>query len=270
LAFGSDHTGGVMKWRRRAHSFTGARTLLHVAALTVFAVTAVACSSDQNDALCGPSVSIGVVASSIAIGQYEFDETDAGTSLRLDVLTAINQLNIIQDDASPDVQQQTIVLEDQFQKFLDTADTLDWNDSAMSSDVSIDGVVAQLNSDEGVFAVTTADSYIATVCGDGVTDVGGDGAGLPTLPAPVIPSPTATDPSMEMVNSDADAQALGDTVATLFGLNLPPSMALCLGRTLSEISDVTTGNASASEYEAQFQSAFDACGIDFQIQNSDR
>jgi hypothetical protein len=259
-----------MNWRQRAHSVKDVRKLLSVAAVSVFAVTSASCSSDQNDALCGPSISIGTVASAIAVGQYEFDETDAGSSMRLDVMTAINQVNIIQENASQDLQLQAVFLLDQFQKFLDISDGLNWNDLMMSSEVAIDGIVAQLNSDEGVFATTTVDSYIATVCGDGTRDVGGDGAGLPTLPAPVIPSPLATDPPMEMVNSDADAQALGDTVATLFGLNLPPSMSLCLGKTLSEISDVTTGNASASEYEAQFQSAFDACGIDFQIQTSDR
>jgi hypothetical protein len=238
--------------------------------LCVFALTFVACSSGQNDALCGPSASIGTVASSIAAGQYEFDETDAGSSLRLDVLSAINQLNIIQDGAAQDLQQQLRLLFDQFQGFLDIADSLDWSDVSMSSDVGIDGIVAQLNSDEGVFATTAADSYIAATCGDGATEVGGDGEGLPTLPAPVISSPTATDPPMEMVNNDTDALALGETVATLFGLNLPASMSLCLGKTLSDISDVTTGNASASEYQAQFQSAFDLCGINFQIQTSDR
>ena len=222
------------------------------------------CGSADNDALCGPSRSVGAVASVIAIGAFEFDETDGGSSLRLEVLSALSQLEVVVDNAEPDLVSQAEILKRDFERFLDVADELNWDDIAMSNDVVIDDVGVDLNSDAGVYATSAVDSYISGECkfenGESVTD----NPALPTLPAPAIPSPTATDPPMEMVDGDEEARALGETIAALFGLELTPDLSMCLGKTMSEIPDGTT-TASPSEYQAQFQRAFDACGIEFQI-----
>lgn len=258
------HTVGHMVERGKRIRASLLKISLLGAAFTLLFVGS-SCSSNDSDALCGPSNSIGVIASAIAVGQYEFDEMDGGTSLRIDVLTAIGQLAIVVDDGGQDLAAQAQLLNVEFQKFLDIADSLEWNDTLMSSDLRIDAVIVVLNSDSGVFATTAVDSYIAAECGrnDGGVDSGG--AGLPTLPSPAISAPTATDPPMEMPNDNADAQAIGETVAALFGLQLPAEVALCLGQTLSAMSDVTAGNATSAEYQAQFQLAFDLCRIDFQI-----
>jgi hypothetical protein len=91
----------------------------------------------------------------------------------------------------------------------------------------------------------------------------GEDAGLPTLPPPAISSPTATDPPIEMLDVDNEARALGETIAALFGIDVESEVALCLGRALSEITD--TSERNAAEYQAQFQRAFDVCGLDFTI-----
>ena len=243
--------------------FTWSKVVRGVVVMPMIFLVA-SCGSSSNNALCGPSRTVGSVASTIAIGLFEFDETDGGSTLRIDVLTAITQLDVVVDEAPDDLQQQATLLKTEFEQFLDVADDLNWDDVAMSSDVVIDDIGADLNSDAGVYATTAVDSYISTTCNTG-NDIGeSDGAGLPTLPQPAIPSPTATDPPMEMVDGDQEARALGETIAALFGLELTPELAMCLGKTLSEIPDVSS-SASPDEYQAQFQRAFDLCGIEFQI-----
>ena len=75
-----------------------------------------ACSSTE-DALCGPEESVGVVASAIAIGQYEFDETDGGATLRLAVSAALNQLEIVTDEATTELAAQATVVKNYFETF---------------------------------------------------------------------------------------------------------------------------------------------------------
>ena len=255
----SDNTGAMPKLLAAVRR-NGMMPVMCV--VMILALGATACSSN-SDALCGPDQSVGVVASSIAIGQYVFDETDGGSAMRLSVLSAINQLDIVVDDSSDDLREQASIVKEQFDEFLNVSDELLWNDSLMSNDVRIDAVVTELNSDAGVYATTAVDSYIAGECDLEPSDELGIDTGLPTLPPPPISAPTATDPPIEMLNVDNEARALGETIAALFGLEIESEVALCLGRSLSEVPDGS--GQSAAEYQAQFQSAFDACGIDYSI-----
>lgn len=229
-------------------------------AVTVFGVSA--CSSN-SDALCAPDQSVGVVASAIAIGQYQFDETDGGATLRLAVLSSLSQLEIVAVEAPTELSEQSVIVKDYFETFLEVSDELLWDGVLMSSDVRLDDVVSGLNSDSGVYATTAVDSYIASECVD--LDSGGfdPDPGLPTLPPPPISSPTATDPPIEMLDVDNEARALGETIAALFGLEIESEVALCLGRALSEVADAS--GQSSAEYQAQFQVAFDACGLEYTI-----
>lgn len=235
-----------------------------VVAGVVFAIVmgTSSCSSD-SDALCAPTQSVGVVASAIAVGQYQFDETDGGATLRLAVLSSLSQLEIVADKAPTDLGEQSVIVKEYFERFLDASDDLLWDDVSMSSDVRIDDVVSGLNSDIGVYATTAVDSYIVSECADGNPNGFDPDPGLPTLPPPPISSPTATDPPIEMLDVDNEARALGETIAALFGLEIESEVALCLGRALSEVAD-TSGQSSA-EYQAQFQIAFDACGLEYTI-----
>jgi hypothetical protein len=228
------------------------------------ALLASACASDE-DALCASGQSVGSVTSAIAVGWYDFDETDGGSALRLQVLTGIEQLDIVSEEASDDLALQAQLVQDMFVRFLDVSDELEWNDSVMSNDVRIDAVIADLNSDAGVFATTAVDSYIANACGSDVGVLSTDDGGLPTLPPPPMSSPTATEPPIEMLDVDKEARALGETVAALFGLNVESEVALCLGKTLSEVTDTSRVNSDPAEYLSQFQIAFDICGVDFEI-----
>lgn len=255
----SDNTGAMSLSGQRLRDSCMRAMLVTVCGLPVLLT---ACSTTQ-DALCGPDQSIGIVASAIAVGQYEFDETDGGATLRLSVSASLNQLETVIDDATEELSAQAIIVKEYFESFLNTSDELLWDDSLMSSDVRIDAVVVGLNSDEGVYATTAVDSYIAGECDDGSYSGLGEDPGLPTLPPPPISSPTATDPPIEMLDVDNEARALGETIAALFGLEVESEVALCLGRSLSEVAD-RSGQSSA-EYQAQFQVAFDACGLDYTI-----
>ncbi len=255
----SDHTGAMQLLRHQVRYLRVPTSMVVTCAL---AVSLSACSSSVS-ALCGPEESVGEVASAIAIGQYEFDETDGGASLRLAVSAALNQLEMVADETTAELAAQATAVKGYFESFLNVADELLWDDSLMTSDVRIDSVVAGLNSDDGVFATTAVDSYIAGECDEQLSGSLGSDAGLPTLPPPPISAPTATDPPIEMLDVDNEARALGETIAALFGLEVESEVALCLGRSLSEVAD-RSGQSSA-EYQAQFQVAFDACGLDYTI-----
>lgn len=255
----SDNTG-VMQSSRRQESFRHMVSMMVVTGILALGLSA--CSSSES-AICGPEESIGVVASAIAMGQYEFDETDGGATLRLAVSAALNQLELVVDDTTSELATQATVVKTHFEEFLNAADELLWDDSLMSSDVRIDSAVAGLNSDEGVYATTAVDSYIAGECDEQSSGEIAADAGLPTLPPPPISAPDATDPPIEMLDVDNEARALGETIAALFGLEVESEVALCLGRSLSEVAD-RSGQSSA-EYQAQFQVAFDACGLDYTI-----
>jgi hypothetical protein len=240
------------------------QSLLFLGGVVPAMLVLASCASD-SDVLCSSDQSVGVVASAIAVGLYEFDETDGGSSLRLDVLTSIAQLDIVRDKSGDDLSSQAVLVKSQFETFLNVSDELEWNDLLMSSDVRIDAVVAQLNSDPGVFATTAVDSYIASECGAAMGVVPDGDSGLPTLPPPPMSAPTATEPPIEMLDVDKEARALGETVAALFGLTIESDVALCLGKTLSEVVDSSRVNSDPNEYVAQFQIAFDLCGVDFKI-----
>lgn len=255
----SDNTGAM---RVSCHRVRTRRVSLMIIVTCVLGFGLAACSSSDS-AFCGPEESIGVVASAIAIGQYEFDETDGGSALRLAITASLNQLEKVTDEATSELASQARIVKDYFETFLNASDELLWDDALMSSDVRIDAVVAGLNSDEGVYATTAVNSYIANECDEETSGSFGVDEGLPTLPPPPISLPTATDPPIEMLDVDNEARALGETIAALFGLEVESEVALCLGRSLSDVA-VRSGQSSA-EYQAQFQVAFDACGLDYTI-----
>ncbi|MFI0460716.1 MAG: hypothetical protein ACH36C_01575 [Ilumatobacteraceae bacterium] len=88
-----------------------------------------------------------------------------------------------------------------------------------------------------------------------------------TLPMNPIPSPTATDPTMNTVNDTSELSVIGKMVATQFGLTVTDVEASCLGTSLSGIYDVSGANANNAQYQSQFQRAFDSCAIIFTVPN---
>jgi hypothetical protein len=54
-------------------------------------------------------------------------------------------------------------------------------------------------------------------------------------------------------------------VGTLFSLTLTDSQVSCLGRELTDVVDRGFASDDLARYQAQFQRAFDACGIDFTV-----
>jgi hypothetical protein len=82
---------------------------------------------------------------------------------------------------------------------------------------------------------------------------------------PSIPSPTATEPTIDSLNDFSELTVFGKMIATQFGLTITDSEATCLGTSLSDIYDVSGPDTDNVQYQRQFQRAFDSCGIDFTI-----
>lgn len=88
-----------------------------------------------------------------------------------------------------------------------------------------------------------------------------------TLPMAPIPSPTATDPTVNPLNDSLEMTVIGNMIATQFGFTITDSEATCLGASLSDIYDVSGPETDDVQYQRQFQRAFDSCGIKFTIPN---
>ena len=148
--------------------------------------------------------------------------------------------------------------------FISSMDDVQWDVSvALSNNEAVDAAMT-LGSAATLTQANTVESLIIGVCGLPSTVVG-DGQGIDTLPSPSIASPTQTDPPTNTINETSQDEALGATVATLFGLNLSRNQTNCLGETLQGVVDVSSGNANLAQYQSQFQRAFDSCSIEFTV-----
>lgn len=146
--------------------------------------------------------------------------------------------------------------------FVSSMDELNWDVSvALSNDAAVNAA-ATLGSASTLTEANTVESLLIGECGLPSTLVN-DGQGVDTLPPPSIASPTQTDPPTNTINESSQDDALGATVATLFGLTLSPAQTSCLGASLQGVVDVSSGSANLAQYQSQFQKAFDACSIDF-------
>mgnify|MGYP006963602602 CR=1 FL=1 len=148
--------------------------------------------------------------------------------------------------------------------FVSSMDELNWDVSVALQDNDAVAAALTLGSVETLTQANTVESLLISECGLPSTLVN-DGQNVDTLPPPSIPTPTQTDPPTNTINESSQDDALGSTVATLFGLNLSPAQTSCLGASLQGVVDVSSGSANLAQYQSQFQMAFDACSIEFTV-----
>jgi hypothetical protein len=82
---------------------------------------------------------------------------------------------------------------------------------------------------------------------------------------PWIASPTDTEPETGNVDDVSEKYALGEMVGTLFQLALTREQVLCVGEELTGVVDKSDATSNSAQYQAQFQNAFDMCGVTFEI-----
>ena len=227
-----------------------------------FLVTVTGCSADAVDPLCAGRVSVPEYVLMFEQGLPNFGDEDildleADSLSVLDVLLAARTLDAEAGPAA-DVLSATVA------DFVAAMNSDDW---VLTRAITNDRTMARaeaLATDESLRLANTVEAAVIEVCGT-VPTAAPPALTAETLPFPSVPAPTDTEPPAGVPDDESEQEALGTMVGTMFGLVLDPVQVRCIGRELSGVVDATEPLSGPGQYGAQFQGAFDACGIEFVV-----
>jgi hypothetical protein len=222
----------------------------------------VSCSS-ETEALCSSNISISDYVASFSQGLDNFSE-DRYSQLRAESNSAYERtVNAVTDDV---ISAEATSVATTISAFISVMDTVDW-DVTRALDIS-EAIAADeaLGSESTLRQANAVEGQLVTRCGL-PSSIAPPNNAENTLPMNPIPSPTATDPTVDSLNDSSELTVVGKMIATQFGLSISDSEATCLGTSLSDVYDVSDPETSNSQYQRQFQRAFDNCGIDFSLPN---
>jgi hypothetical protein len=148
--------------------------------------------------------------------------------------------------------------------FISVMDSVDWDVNRALDISEANAAAVDLGSELTLMEANAVEAELVGICGMPPT-VAPPTEGEVTLPMNSIPSPNATDPTVNTVDESSELSVIGKIVANQFGLTVTDVEAECLGESLTGIYDVSGSNSNNAQYQRQFQRAFDSCGIDFVI-----
>lgn len=219
------------------------------------------CAAGESRELCRGRVSVGDWVLQFGQGLANFDDSSA-TELEadslsvLDVVLAARPEGLGGDDA--------VELSGQVAAFVAAMNTHDWSVSAALGDDRALEAADALGTEDALRRANVVEAAVLTECGTVPTLVQPVDT-AETLPFPSVPAPTDTEPESTPPDDESETRALGTEVGTAFGLTLTDGQVVCLGRELNGVTDATGALAGPGQYQAQFQAAFDACSIPFQV-----
>ena len=219
-----------------------------------------ACSSSQNS-FCSENTSVAGFTSQFSQGLDNFSEGEY-SRLREEAIKVRDLVNYLATNNSSNVEASELTKK--LNIFMSSMDELNWDVSVAVLDNAALAAADTLGSAATLTQANTVESLLIGECGLPSTLVA-VGQGVDTLPPPSIASPTQTDPPTNTINETSQDDALGVTVAALFGLTLSPAQTSCLGASLQVVVDVSSGTGNIAQYQSQFQKAFDICSIDFTV-----
>jgi hypothetical protein len=232
-----------VKVSSKVHAFSVTAVLL--------ALSLAACSGNDSS-FCKGISSVAGFTTQFGQGLDNFSESEY-SQLREEtkkVRDVVNQL-AVNNSSSTEASELTKKLN----IFISSMDEVQWDVSLALMNSEAVSAALTLGSAATLTQANTVESLLIGECGLPSTVVG-DGQGVDTLPSPSIASPTQTDPPTNTINETSQDDALGATVATLFGLNLSPAQTNCLGESLQGVVDVSSSNANLAQYQSQFQKAY--------------
>ena len=228
-----------------------------VAVLAGFSL--VSCSAESS--ICSDLSSVAGFTMQFSQGLDNFSENQYAT-LRNETFsarTSVNHVAVVHPESK-----EAADLAVKINSFISSMEKLDWDVSvAIADSVAVDYAL-QLGSAQSLTQANTVESLLIGECGLPSTIANSDQTSE-TLPGPSIPSPLQTEPPTNTINEVSQDDALGATVAALFGLTISPAQTSCLGSALQGVVDVSSSNANLAQYQGQFQRAFDQCSIDFTV-----
>ena len=220
------------------------------------------CSSD-SDSSCSSIISISDFVSGFSQGLDNFSE-DRYAQLRADSNAAYERtVNAVTEES---VTNEASAVAKKISSFISVMEKVDWDvNRALDLGEAVSAAI-DLGSESTLREANTVEGLLVNKCGMPSTQAPPNESEI-TLPMTPIPSPTATDPTVDTVSDSSELTVVGKMIATQFGLSISDSEATCLGTSLSDVYDVSEPETSDSQYQRQFQRAFDNCGIDFSLPN---
>lgn len=245
---------------RRARSM-----VLAVASAALLAGTLAACSDAAESPLCSGRVSVADFVVQFGQGMAEFDDStvldlQANSVSVLDVLLAAR-------DSDPETKSAAESLSAKLAAFIAGMNAHDWIISDALDDDAVGRASDALATEDSLRQANTVEALVLRTCPAAVT-VAAPEATYDTLPSPSVPSPTATDPPASGQKDASQEYALGQLIGNTFGITMTPVQVQCVGTALSGVTDATGAQAGPGQYSAQYQRAFDDCGVDFTVPGS--
>jgi hypothetical protein len=211
--------------------------------------------------LCSQAVSVPSFSMRFIQGLNNFSENQY-EALRIDTERTRQTVALVLD-LYPEDKDTTAVLE-KIEAFEDAMQKTQWDVSLALANFQAVQSAITLGSAQTLEQANQVDAYVIALCGLPSTFVPNQEP-VVTLPMPWIPSPTDTEPESGILDSESENYALGEMVGTLFQLTLSREQVLCVGEELVGVVDKSDATSNSSQYQSQFQNAFDVCGINFEI-----
>lgn len=211
---------------------------------------------------CGERVAVALLTQTVREGADVVGSTD-GARLSFDIANTLEVLQRADSEAPAAVGAEIEILVGVLADLRDALDARAWDLEGAAEDESVQAALDAIDEDSVQTANVVVESYLTARCGAATAEAGGDTA--LTLPTPTGLVPAEDEPVTGAVDNESDALALGSIVALSFGLDLGTEQLQCLGSELVDVVDLSDETSSTAAYLRQFQSAFDACGIDFVV-----
>ena len=232
--------------------------------LSIFSLLGVLAScSTESDSSCSSIISISDFVSGFSQGLDNFSE-DRYAQLREDSNAAYERtVNAVTEES---VTNEASAVAKKISSFISVMEEVEWDvNRALDIGEAVSAAI-DLGSESTLRQANAVEGLLVNKCGMPSTQAP-PSESENTLPMASIPSPTATDPTVDALSDSSELTVVGKMIATQFGLSISDSEATCLGTSLSDVYDVSEPETSSSQYQRQFQRAFDNCGIDFSLPN---
>lgn len=223
----------------------------------------VGCSQESAIDVCGRRTSLASVTGVLAQG-LDAIAAESSAALRVDIIANQNILNAARTDAPDAVVSSIDEVLRAYADVEEALDLVDWDLTVAASDGGVRDAVEAVADGPALVASATVESYLFARCGAPLAGPS-DEVAPATLPPSTQLGTDVTDPETSPLVTDSEITALGLLIGNSFRLTLTVDEATCLGEEVSKVVDYSDQSSSSEQYTSQYQRAFDACGIDFDV-----